>query len=45
MRPLRNTERVLNNKGVEKILQKEKELGLSRLYLDLLMSASGDAAS
>ena len=27
MRPLRNTERVLNNSAVEKLLEKEKELG------------------
>ena len=27
MRPLRNTERVLNNAGVAKILEKEKQLG------------------
>ena len=27
MRPLRNTERVLNNVGVERLLEKERELG------------------
>ena len=33
MRPLRNTERVLNNSAVEKLLEKEKELGLSLIHI------------
>jgi NAD(P)H-dependent flavin oxidoreductase YrpB (nitropropane dioxygenase family) len=31
MRPLRNTERVLNNAAVERLLEKEKELGLGTI--------------
>ncbi len=41
MRPLRNTERVLNNKGVEKILQKEKELGAHLKFEDIIKEVSG----
>ena len=41
MRPLRNTERVLNNKGVEKILQKEKELGTHLKFEDIIKEVSG----
>ena len=40
MRPLRNTERVLNNKGVEKILQKE-ELGAHLKFEDIIKEVSG----
>ena len=36
MRPLRNTERVLNNAGVERLLDKEKELG-AKLTIDDIM--------
>ena len=41
MRPLRNTERVLNNKGVEKILQKEEELGAHLKFEDIIKEVSG----
>ena len=41
MRPLRNTERVLNNKGVEKILQKERELGAHLKFEDIIKEVSG----
>jgi nitronate monooxygenase len=41
MRPLRNTERVLNNKSVEKILQKEKELGAHLKFEDIIKEVSG----
>ena len=41
MRPLRNTERVLNNKGVEKILQKEGELGAHLKFEDIIKEVSG----
>ena len=36
MRPLRNTERVLNNKGVEKILEKEEKLGALLKFEDII---------
>ena len=35
MRPLRNTERVLNNDAVEKLLEKEKELGEKLEFKDI----------
>jgi nitronate monooxygenase len=41
MRPLRNTERVLNNKGVEKILKKEEELGAHLKFEDIIKEVSG----
>ena len=41
MRPLRNTERVLNNKGVEKILRKEGELGAHLKFEDIIKEVSG----
>jgi NADH:quinone reductase (non-electrogenic) len=41
MRPLRNTERVLNNKGVEKILEKEEELGAHLKFEDIIKEVSG----
>jgi len=41
MRPLRNTERVLNNKSVEKILQKEKEFGAHLKFEDIIKEVSG----
>ena len=36
MRPLRNTERVLNNAGVEELLQKEKDLGENLQFSDII---------
>ena len=41
MRPLRNTERVLNNAGVEKILAKEKELGANIKFEDIVGEVAG----
>jgi len=41
MRPLRNTERVLNNKGVEKILEKEEKLGAHLKFEDINKEVSG----
>ena len=41
MRPLRNTERVLTNKAVEKILEKEKELGSHLKFEDIIKEVSG----
>ena len=41
MRPLRNTERVLNNAGVEKILAKEKELGSAIKFEDIVGEVAG----
>lgn len=41
MRPLRNTERVLNNAGVERLLQKEKELGDALTIQDILPEVAG----
>ena len=41
MRPLRNTERVLNNAGVEKILAKEKELGANIKFEDIVNEVAG----
>ena len=41
MRPLRNTERVLTNKAVEKILEKEKELGAHLKFEDIIKEVSG----
>ena len=41
MRPLRNTERVLTNKAVEKILEKEKELGAHIKCEDRIKEVSG----
>ena len=41
MRPLRNTERVLNNKGVEKILEKEETLGADLKFEDIIKEVSG----
>ncbi|MEZ5953180.1 MAG: nitronate monooxygenase family protein [Hyphomonas sp.] len=41
MRPLRNTERVLNNAGVERLLQKEKELGSSIKFEDIIAEVAG----
>ena len=41
MRPLRNTERVLNNAGVERILAKERELGAAIRFEDVLDEVAG----
>ena len=41
MRPLRNTERVLNNKGVERLIEKEKELGASLKFEDIADEVAG----
>ena len=41
MRPLRNTERVLNNKGLEKILEKEEKLGAHLKFEDIIKEVSG----
>lgn len=41
MRPLRNTERVLVNAGVERILAKERELGAAIRFEDVLDEVAG----
>ena len=41
MRPLRNTERVLNNSAVEKLLEKEKELGSNIKFEDIMDEVGG----
>jgi len=41
MRPLRNTERVLNNPAVEKILKKEEELGKNIKFNDIIDEVAG----
>ncbi|MBI5942013.1 MAG: nitronate monooxygenase [Caulobacterales bacterium] len=41
MRPLRNTERVLVNAGVERLLQKEKELGANIKFEDIFAEVAG----
>ena len=41
MRPLRNTERVLVNAGVERLLQKEKELGSNIKFEDIIAEVAG----
>jgi len=41
MRPLRNTERVLNNAGVERILEKEKALGDDLKFEDIIEEVAG----
>jgi NADH:quinone reductase (non-electrogenic) len=41
MRPLRNTERVLTNAGVERLLQKERELGASIKFEDIIAEVAG----
>ena len=41
MRPLRNTERVLNNSAVEKLLKKEKELGSDIKFEDIMDEVAG----
>jgi nitronate monooxygenase len=41
MRPLRNTERVLTNAGVERLLEKERELGDNIKFEDILPEVAG----
>jgi len=41
MRPLRNTERVLNNAGVERLLEKEKQLGANITFEDIVPEVAG----
>jgi nitronate monooxygenase len=41
MRPLRNTERVLVNAGVEKLLAKERELGAAIKFEDIFAEVAG----
>jgi len=41
MRPLRNTERVLTNVAVERLLQKEKELGAAVTFADIAAEVAG----
>jgi nitronate monooxygenase len=41
MRPLRNTERVLKNAAVERLLQKERELGASITFDDIATEVAG----
>ncbi|WP_281494451.1 nitronate monooxygenase family protein [Qipengyuania sp. S6317L1] len=41
MRPLRNTERVLNNDAVQRLLEKEKELGDDLKFEDILPEVAG----
>ena len=41
MRPLRNTERVLNNSAVERLLQKERELGAALKFDDIVDEVAG----
>jgi NADH:quinone reductase (non-electrogenic) len=41
MRPLRNTERVLNNAGVERLLEKEKALGAAIKFEDIFPEVAG----
>lgn len=41
MRPLRNTERVLTNAGVERLLEKERSLGASISFDDIVSEVGG----
>jgi NADH:quinone reductase (non-electrogenic) len=41
MRPLRNTERVLTNTAVERLLEKEKELGANIEFEDIMEEVAG----
>lgn len=41
MRPLRNTERVLRNAAVERLLEKEKELGADLKFEDIIQEVAG----
>jgi nitronate monooxygenase len=41
MRPLRNTERVLNNKAAERLLEKERTLGSDLKFEDIITEVAG----
>jgi nitronate monooxygenase len=41
MRPLRNTERVLTNAAVERLLVKEKEMGANLKFEDIIAEVAG----
>ena len=41
MRPLRNTERVLNNAAVERLLEKERALGADLKFEDIIPEVAG----
>ena len=41
MRPLRNTERVLKNAAVERLIEKEKELGSAIQFKDIIAEVGG----
>jgi nitronate monooxygenase len=41
MRPLRNTERVLRNAAVDRLLEKEKALGVDLKFEDILSEVAG----
>jgi NAD(P)H-dependent flavin oxidoreductase YrpB (nitropropane dioxygenase family) len=41
MRPLRNTERVLNNAAVQRVLEKERALGSALTFADIVDDVSG----
>ena len=41
MRPLRNTERVLTNAAVERLLVKERELGANIKFEDIIQEVAG----
>ena len=41
MRPLRNTERVLTNTAVERLLQKERDIGPGITFEDILPEVAG----
>jgi nitronate monooxygenase len=41
MRPLRNTERVLKNEAVERLIAKEKELGSKITFKDIVAEVGG----
>lgn len=41
MRPLRNTERVMNNAAVQRLLEKEKKLGKNLQFKDIIEEVSG----
>lgn len=41
MRPLRNTERVLNNAAVERLLEKERALGADLKFADIIEEVAG----
>src|SRR5690606_24489758 len=41
MRPLRNTERVLNNAAIQRLLEKERELGANITFADIAAEVAG----